>query len=314
MALGLFRLTTFRGKWTDGAGTIQADDFPTTFLRLTTFRRLSQADDFPEYNVEMIKALAEATSQREKLAEFETKIFDLVQQLPATEDISEVARIRANLMSLSQKWFRGGSQFLKNHDFSSPDSFRTAYVTQQLSEITNSYYSVQNVLEAPLTQTLDKDQLLDFFSAWHRAKCILDSVLFELEMKAPSLIRSLKREAVQEEFDWARDILDQANGEQVLVRVSGSLARVALERLLLALVEKNNLHAILGRRQGSLPHAKADHLIETLSEGSVISSTEKKDLNLLFAVGNDCAHPKEINAMDVQKLVLGGPVYLSKLQ
>ncbi len=138
-------------------------------------------------------------------------------------------------------------------------------------------------------------------------------LLIEFKFNLPSLKNQLRKEIIEDEFLWAQRFFDEANGDETMVRISGFLTRVALERLLLDLVQKHNLQADLDARTRG-KHANIEHILVTLKTGNIVRESENKELQALYSVGNECAHAKHsIDVLQVGKLVRDASRFTGKL-
>src|SRR5262249_51988064 len=100
-------------------------------------------------------------------------------------------------------------------------------------------------------------------------------------------------------------IFDQYNNEDVFLRVSGIIARVALERHIRTVTDTRNI--VIIRNPLNKSHADFTDVTTTLLKNSIITSHQKSELDLLYRTGNACAHPQgQVIASDVKQLIERG--------
>jgi hypothetical protein len=107
------------------------------------------------------------------------------------------------------------------------------------------------------------------------------------------------------EFETAKGIFDQYSNDEVPLRVSGVIARIALERHLLTVLETRNILIVKNP-----PHKKShdfNDITTTLQKNSIITPNQKSELDSLYGKGNNCAHPREtVEASGVKQLIERG--------
>ena len=108
-----------------------------------------------------------------------------------------------------------------------------------------------------------------------------------------------------DEFATADTILLEAKGQEVFVRVSGVIARVALERHLFTVIDQRGILITVNPPHKKKPEAQ-DAIVSLRKEG-VITAIQQSQLETLFKIGNNCAHPQEIiDPTDVEKMINDG--------
>jgi hypothetical protein len=115
----------------------------------------------------------------------------------------------------------------------------------------------------------------------------------------------LSYELVADEFTTAKTIFLEAKGQELFHRVSGVIARVALERHLFTVADQRGIVITVNP-----PHKKkpeAHDVIVSLRKTEVITAIQQSQLETLFRIGNNCAHPQEIiDPADVEKMIDDG--------
>jgi hypothetical protein len=100
-------------------------------------------------------------------------------------------------------------------------------------------------------------------------------------------------------------MLKEAASEEVFIRACGVIARVALERHLFTVADARSLTIILN--PPSKKHPDASDVVNTLSKAGVITPVQRSQLESLFSVANNCAHPKgPVLGADVERLIRDG--------
>ncbi len=150
-----------------------------------------------------------------------------------------------------------------------------------------------------------RDEYFGHFAGFFiKAKALLKSLEDEVLSKELPIVSQLSFAVVSDEFDTANSLLKASTDEPIL-RAAGAIARVALERHLHVVIESNNIKMILS--SSSKKKAESSDLIITLKKNSLITDVQKGQLEYLFRVGNNCAHPREkVDIDDVKKLVEQG--------
>jgi hypothetical protein len=102
-----------------------------------------------------------------------------------------------------------------------------------------------------------------------------------------------------------KNIFDKYNNDDVFVRVSGIVARVALERHIRTVAEARNI--VIVRNPPNKPHDDFGDVTTTLMKNGVITSHQKSELDLLYRTGNECAHPQgKVVVSEVKQLIERG--------
>jgi hypothetical protein len=108
-----------------------------------------------------------------------------------------------------------------------------------------------------------------------------------------------------DEFEKAQGLLDDGKGDEPIMRASGVVVRVALERHLFTVAEARNLTIILN--PPTKRKADVADVLNTLVKSGAMTSVQRSHLDSLFAIANNCAHPKEtVRVEDVQRLINDG--------
>ena len=104
-----------------------------------------------------------------------------------------------------------------------------------------------------------------------------------------------------DEFATAQSNL-KTLGEEVFFRVSGVIARIALERHLFTVAETHGI--AINVNPPTKKKAEAQDVIISLKNASLITPIQQSQLETLFKIGNNCAHPKDkIISSEIESLV-----------
>jgi hypothetical protein len=107
-----------------------------------------------------------------------------------------------------------------------------------------------------------------------------------------------------DEFDIAKSLFE-ASDDEPMVRASGVIARVALERHMFTVAEARSIPIQVN--PPTKKKADVSDLLVSFVKTNFISSTQKSELDWLFSIGNNCAHPREpVRREDVSKLIARG--------
>jgi hypothetical protein len=138
-----------------------------------------------------------------------------------------------------------------------------------------------------------------------KARAIVISVVDEILSRELPVRTQLSFEVVVDEFTTAETILLEAKNEEVFHRVSGMIARVALERHLFTVADQRGIAISVNP-----PHkkkAEAQDVIVSLRKAGIITAIQQSQLDTLFKIGNNCAHPREIiDPKDIERMINQG--------
>ncbi len=231
-----------------------------------------------------------------KLVQLETRIQEL--ELLAQE-ILELAMQRPRLASpklalAAQRWYRGARELLAQQNFSG------------LAEL-ESFYTVnfKDTAAAGVMIFLDYDCYEEFVERFKGAQALVRSLLDEILSRELPVVSQLSFAVSADEFDTACELLDRSQGNEAVLRASGVVARVALERHLFTVADDHSIEVKPNPPTKKKPEAQ--DVLNVLAKQNLITAIQKSELELLFKIGNHCAHPKETIAHgDVEKIVNRG--------
>jgi hypothetical protein len=164
-----------------------------------------------------------------------------------------------------------------------------------------AFYILLNELASGTESAIFKD----FGQVFRRARSVLAALEAELSSRELPVKTELSFEVSASELDTAKQLLDDSRGQEALIRASGVIARVALERHLYTVVDSRSITII--KNPPHKKHADMEDVMQTLQMGRMITAIQKSQLDSLFKVANNCAHPNEpVNKTDVERLIRDG--------
>lgn len=183
-----------------------------------------------------------------------------------------------------ERWFATGEELVKE------------YLPNRLEEFRNEHDLVVKLIKfqhSPDDLRLAEtgERIADSINTQRR---ILDIVPAKIRARKHKLHESISKQVSKDEIEQARKLLDEG-----LVRASGVVAGVALERHLLTQCEQSD-------EDLNVSHDDGIHVLsKNLYEAGEIDKTTFKRLDALGSVRNDCAHAnqKEPNEHRIRNLI-----------
>lgn len=260
-----------------------------------------------------------------KLIQLQTRIKELESLADEVyalgERLSKGEKVQPDLSRKGQRWYRGAREILVQLKSSTLQEFDECYDTSKIlgrgglgtnhrhyTDIglyidigTNTYHQAN----WPANEAQGREYFGHFLELFQKARSLLMSVFEEILSRELPIKSQLSFEVAADEFATAEAIFKNAGGEEVFLRVSGVIVRVALERHLFTVAEDRNIPIAVN--PPSKKRAEAQDVIISLKNANVITPIQQSQLETLFKIGNNCAHPKEaINQIDVEKLIKEG--------
>ena len=233
-----------------------------------------------------------------KLLQLEQRINELeaiayeVTNLARKQGASEA--VQPELNTKGQRWYRGAREILVQQKSSGLTEFDALYVQVIKDVITGSVFVVG-----------DKMMHAEFESTLGAARALLIAVDEEIASRELPLKTQLSFAVSADEFDRASELVISSGGDEALLRAGGVVARVALERHLWTVVDSYGLAVV--KNPPTKKKADTQDLLTTLVKASVVTPIQKSEMDGLFAIGNNCAHPKEsVMQTDVERLISRG--------
>ena len=225
----------------------------------------------------------------QRIKELDSLAEEVIKLVPDRE--SQNAQRELNMKG--QRWYRGGRELLVQQKSSGLPEFDSNY-SSIIKDVING-----NPMAAG--HSFD-DEVVDAVSA---SRSLLAAVLEEIKSRELPIRSQLSFAVSAEEFERALELLNAASGDEAIIRAAGVVGRVALERHLWTLVDVRGI--VVQTNPPSKKKADAHDLLTTLVKENVITPVQKSELDSLFAIGNNCAHPKEVVvAAGVERLINRG--------
>lgn len=207
--------------------------------------------------------------------------------------------LHAQLATKGEEWYRGARSILVANEFSGLADFDRCYESYfefagktQRATWDIGYFIHQS---ANVDLSFVKASFPPFVHTMTKARALLKSCVAELESRAIPMWTELSFVVAADEFNTAESLLENST-EETIIRASGVIARVALE---LTVAKEKGIEL--------RPKAVASDIINALAKNSIVTPIQKANLEILFKIGNNCAHPKEpVKIEDVKELIKRG--------
>jgi hypothetical protein len=220
-----------------------------------------------------------------------------------------------DLQVKGQQWYRGTRELLAQNRFSG------------LKEFDDLFFGRIEINGTPMIKgmTIDRYIGLDpspsasgdfdnfFVKPFGKARSLLLSLEAELMSRELPVLTQLSFAVAADEFTTAEALLNQQSGNEALLRASGVVARVALERHLFCVAEARSMSIIVNPSTKKKP--EVEDVLSTLVKANVITAVQKAHFDSLLKVANNCAHPKEtVREADVARLIRDGRTAAAAVQ
>ncbi len=207
-----------------------------------------------------------------------------------------------------ERWYRGARELLVQQGFSGLNEFDACYNSslRPESQRPGSRPARSHDIELYLRVPQVTPEAFAGFSLWfQRARALFVSVLDEVASRALPMRTQLSLAVSADELNKAEEILAHWGGDEVMLRVSGVIARVALERHLFTLAETKAVTVSVNPPSKS--NAGVEDVLVSLQKAGVITPIQKSHLDSLFKIGNACGHPRDrVTEVDVKRLIAEG--------
>jgi len=215
--------------------------------------------------------------------------------------------VDSDLSLKGQRWYRGCRELLAQHRLSGLSEFEECY----RSASDDDYYNLEPVLSAKNRGQIGMG-LSEFWEGFRKARSIIRASIDELISRELPIVTQLSFAVAKYEFDNARNLIAANRSNDVMIRAAGVVARVALERHLGTVAESRAL--TVTKNPPTKKHSDASDLLNTLVKEAVITQVQRSHLDSLFAVANNCAHPKEVVLVDdVERLIKDGSTFAASV-
>lgn len=255
--------------------------------------------------------LAQLQRRVEELEQTANRIQELAQRHAQLQDV------QPELQNITQQWYRGARELLTTNGFSGLAEFESCYEDYRDTLVAGKKdrVRVRSDIETFTRITATGSQGFTsvegglqnyklFLERLRKARALVLSCSEEIKSRELPIKSQLSFEVADDEFTTAVEMLDTATDE-TLIRAAGVIGRVALERHLWTVTELHNV--TITKNPPHKKRADTQDLLTALGKARVITAIQKSELDGLFTVGNNCAHPKEqVNKTDVQRLLARG--------
>lgn len=237
----------------------------------------------------MATTLIQLQNRINELESLADEVFNLVNEGCNGKDVQPELQVKG------QQWYRGARELLEQQKFSGLKDFEVQF---------NTYISEFIGIDStdPTAATM---VTTSFAKPFRKARSLLLSLEAELLSRELPVRTQLSFEVSGQELDTAEALLKQHGGDEALLRASGVVARVALERHLFCVVDARSIAITTNPPSKKKPDV--EDVLSTLVKANVITAIQKSHFDSLFRIANNCAHPKEAVAeVDVARLIRDG--------
>jgi len=141
-----------------------------------------------------------------------------------------------------QQWVRGARALMAAQQYSGLKAFDECCTTS------SGWTDISGYLTQDWSDYGSETNIPEGFKIFKRrfleARALLEALESELVSRELPVKTALSFEVASSEIDTAQEVLDNANGAEVFLRVSGVIARVALERHLFTVADSRSLQVI----------------------------------------------------------------------
>jgi hypothetical protein len=215
------------------------------------------------------------------------------------------------LEEVTENWFRGSRALLVRENFSGLRDFDWCYEAyypdiHDKTKLSKDWSCISMFVYYPAgNRQHDKLNLPYFSRKVTKCMALVASCVSEVKSRELAIIGELSYIVAADEFDTAKSLLDSSQ-DDTIVRASGIVGRVALERHIRTVAEQHPEITIIKNPPGKA-HADFSDYTLSLKKADVITEVQRARLDTLYRIGNNCAHAKEIvSRHDVEDLIRDG--------
>jgi hypothetical protein len=173
----------------------------------------------------------------------------------------------------------------------------------------DDYYNLEPVLSARSRQQIGMT-LDQFWEGFRKSRSLVRASEDELLSRELPILTRLSFSVAESEFDNAERLVSENRNNEVMIRAGGVIGRIALERHLWTVADSRGLTIAKNPPTKKVPDVS--DLLNTLVKEAAITQVQRSQLDSLFSVANNCAHPKEIiRVEDVERLIRDGRILAS---
>jgi hypothetical protein len=217
-----------------------------------------------------------------------------------------------------EEFYRGARALLEAQGFSGLAAFDWCYYAYYPDVFDKS----KNKMDLSCIHSFIHNNILDsmhvkavypgFAGTMSKAIALLKSCVAELKSREVPIRSELSFVVVSDEFEAAGEILKLSNNEAI-IRASGVIAGVALERHFRTVADERNVAVV--KNPPAKTHSDFSDVILALRNASIITEVQRSRLETLYKIRTNCAHPKEvINRDDVDELIRDGKSFTALIQ
>ena len=252
------------------------------------------------------------------LKQLEARIAELDQ---LAEEVIRLGGLRADgnfaeaigLEAKAEEWYRGARALLERENFSGLSEFDLCYKFHYSDPLNPGkttvdwaciwayiYHNASNVQHLKLNFPY-------FAQRVTKGTALLRSCVSEVKSRELSVLGELSFVVASDEFETAYNLL-QSSQDETIVRASGVVARVALERHLRTVAQERGV--TIEKNPPTKAHPDFTDVTLSLKRSGVITEVQRARLDTLYRIGNNCAHPKEVvSRSDVEELIRDGKAF-----
>jgi hypothetical protein len=249
----------------------------------------------------MYHAAPSGVWMRTRLIQFEQRVLELEKMaeevMVLAERFSNHEEIQPQLSIKTQTWYHAAHGFLEKVY---PE--KVEWLEHCIDGDQGMIAFVDMVHPWPLNEL--KPRHVYFLKSFATARGLVRGSLERAKSLEYDTLIHLSSALVTDEFDTAHQLSETAKGDESILRAAGMIGRVALERHLFTVAEAK---AVTIEVNPSTKKATAQDAMNSLEKAGVITKIQKSELESLFRIGNNCAHPKEsIKDKDIERLLQRG--------
>jgi hypothetical protein len=215
----------------------------------------------------------------------------------------------ADLKQKAEEWYRGARGLLERENFSGLQAFDWCYDAyypdiRDKTKMTRDFSCISYFIYAGYSPMNTNSSLPYFCGTMAKARALLNACVSEVKSRELSVLGELSFVVAADEFETASNLL-QSSQEETIIRASGVVARVALERHFRTVAQERNVTIV--KNPPTKAHPDFTDITLSLRNAGILTEVQRARLDVLYRIGNNCAHPKRVvNRHDVEELIRDG--------